>query len=272
MRFDIEVKLPSGKVQRVEELCNRDYLTIVKYIHNDDYYGLNKFFENLVLDKALNIFDRFYLLIYYRMVFVDSIITITKNEKHIDVDLTSVLDKIESSYRDFEVVFVEKNIEVVLDLPNISYYTSIDEMFFSTIKTLKIDSNLLNFEELSTKEQTEILDNLPVEIFNKIKSYIETIASDLLDVTVISENKFVGVERLGVNVINNGIIDFIANIFNTDLDQFYKMLYYFQNTITPGSDIFFELSPIETKILMNQHNKRIEEENKELKKNQQQQQ
>lgn len=272
MQFDIEVKLPSGKVTRVEELCNRDYLTIVKYIHNEDYYGLNKFFENLVLDKDLHLFDRFYLLIYYRMVFVDSIITLNKDEKQIDIDLATLLNKLEERYRDFELVFVEKNIEVTLDLPNITYYSSIDELFFSTIKNLKINSKTLNFHELSNKEQSVILDNLPVEIFNTIKNYIETIASDLLDVTVITENKSVGIERVGINVINNGVIEFIANIFNTDLNQFYNLIYYFQNTITPGSNIFFELSPIEAKILLNQHNKRIEEENKELKKNQQQQQ
>ena len=94
----------------------------------------------------------------------------------------------------------------------------------------------------------------------------------MLDVTVIAENKAVGVERFGINIISNGLIELVANIFTTDLNQFYKLLYYFQNTITPGSNIFFDLSPIETKIILNQHNQRIEEENKELQKNQQQQQ
>ena len=272
MKFDIEVKLPSSKIKRVEELSNKDYLTIVKYIQNGDYYGLNKFFENTIIDTDLNIFDRFYLLLYYRMTFIDGVITIEKDGRQIDINLVSLLNKLEENYSDFELTFTEKDIEVTLDLPTISYYRTIDELFISAIKTLKVGNKSLNFYELPVDEQSQILDNLPIEVFNKIKDYIESISNDLLDVTVIAENKAVGVERFGINVISNGLMDFIAKVFTTDLNQFYKLLYYFQNTITPGSNIFFELSPIETKIILNEHNKRIEEENKELQKNQQQQQ
>ena len=272
MKFDIEVKLPSSKIKRIQELSNKDYLTIVKYINNSDYYGLNKFFESTVIDDDLNIFDRLYLLLYYRMTFIDSVITIDRDGKQIDISLVTLLNKLEENYRDFEHTFSEKNIEVTLDLPTISYYSTIDELFTSTIQEVKIGNKSLNFYELSAVEQSQILDNLPVEIFNKIKAYIESISNDLLDVTVIAENKAVGVERFGINIISNGLIELVANIFTTDLNQFYKLLYYFQNTITPGSNIFFDLSPIETKIILNQHNQRIEEENKELQKNQQQQQ
>jgi len=272
MKFDIEVKLPSSKIKRIQELSNKDYLTIVKYINNGDYYGLNKFFENTVIDDDLNIFDRLYLLLYYRMTFIDSNITIDRDDKQIDISLVTLLNKLEENYRDFELTFSEKDIEVTLDLPTISYYSTIDELFTSTIQKVKIGNKSLTFYELPAAEQSQILDNLPVQIFNKIKDYIESISNDLLDVTVIAGNKAVGVERLGINIISNGLIELIANIFTTDLNQFYKLLYYFQNTITPGSNIFFDLSPIETKIILNQHNLRIEEENKELQKNQQQQQ
>lgn len=272
MKFDIEVKLPSSKIKRIQELSNKDYLTIVKYINNGDYYGLNKFFESTVIDDDLNIFDRLYLLLYYRMTFIDSVITIDRDGKQIDISLVTLLNKLEENYRDFELTFREKNIEVTLDLPTISYYNTIDELFISTIQKVKIGNKSLTFYELPAAEQSQILDNLPVEVFNKIKAYIESISNDLLDVTVIAENKAVGVERFGINIISNGLIELVANIFTTDLNQFYKLLYYFQNTITPGSNIFFDLSPIETKIILNQHNQRIEEENKELQKNQQQQQ
>ena len=131
MKFDIEVKLPSSKIKRIQELSNKDYLTIVKYINNGDYYGLNKFFESTVIDDDLNIFDRLYLLLYYRMTFIDSIITIDKDGKQIDISLVALLNKLEENYRDFELTFREKNIEVTLDLPTISYYNTIDELFIS---------------------------------------------------------------------------------------------------------------------------------------------
>ena len=116
MKFDIEVKLPSSKIKRIQELSNRDYLTIVKYIQNGDYYGLNKFFENTIIDTDLNIFDRLYLLLYYRMTFIDGVITIDKDSRQVDINLVSLLNKLEENYRDFELIFTEKDIEVTLDL------------------------------------------------------------------------------------------------------------------------------------------------------------
>ena len=270
MLFDIEIKLPSGKVRRVPELSNKDYLTIIKYIQNNDNFGLNKFFESTILDPDLNIFDRFYLLLYYRMTFIDEKIVINKEERHIDISLVSLLDRLEANYKDLETVFVEDGIEVTLDLPTISYFNKIDELFISTIKSIKFGDKTLNFYELDDEEQTAVLDNLPVNVFNHIRQYIETISKDLLDVTLISENQTIGVERIGIDVIGNGVIEFISSIFSTDLKEFYNMLYIFQNTITPGSNLFFDLSPVETRIVMNHHNQRIKEENEELKKQQQQ--
>ena len=86
--------------------------------------------------------------------------------------------------------------------------------------------------------------------------------------TIVDENKSLGVERLDIDVIGNGVIQFISNIFSTDLDQFYNMMYIFLNTVTPGSDRFFKMSPVESRILMNHHNKKIKEENDRLAKQQ----
>ena len=75
MRFNVKIKLPSGKERRVQELSNKDYLTIIKFAENKDYEGLNLFFEDIILDPDLNIFDRLYILIYIRMLFVDDMLS-----------------------------------------------------------------------------------------------------------------------------------------------------------------------------------------------------
>ena len=268
MSFNVKIRLPSGKERRIPELSNQQYLTIVKFAVNKDYEGLNLFFESIILDADLNIFDRFYLLIYLRMLFIDDKLIINRGERQIDVSLVTLLDALETNYKDLETSFVEDGVQVVLDLPAMSYFNKVDDLFTGSIKNLTIGDRTLNFYELTSKEQTDILDNLPSSIFNKIKAYIESISNDLLDVTVIAENKSIGIERFGVDVIGNGAIQFIGDIFTTDLDQFYNMIYFFQNIITPGSDLFFKLSPIESKIIMNHHNKKIKEENNRLAKQQ----
>ncbi|MDB4396163.1 hypothetical protein N9Z65_00960 [bacterium] len=272
MRFDIEIKLPSGKVTRVQELNNREYLTIVKYIHNDDFKGLNTYFEKLILDPHLNIFDRLYLLIYYRMVFIDSRITLDVDGTPTGIELASILNKLEERYIDLEVTFVDSDIEVVLDLPASLYFDKIDEFLISTIKTITYNGNHLKFHELSTIECEKILDNLPNSIFTNIKNYTETISNNLKDIVIIEKDDNIGLPQHSIDMIGNGGINFISSIFAIDLNSFYNTVYIFENIITPGSDIFFDLSPIESTIITEHHSQRIKDEEAELKKQEQKQQ
>jgi len=65
------------------------------------------------------------------------------------------------------------------------------------------------------------------------------------------------------------VMHFISMLYNTNLEGFYNLIYSFQNTILPGSNLFFDLSPIETQIILNAHQKRVAEENERLQKQQQ---
>ena len=266
MKFDIEIILPSGKVRRVKEIDNRSYLTICKFAENGDYKGLNLFFEDLCLDADLNIFDRFYLLIYLRMMFVDDKIVINKGQRKIDVSLASVLNRLEANYKDYETTFIEGGYTITLDIPNQSYFHTVDELLTACIKTIDDGMNTLEFCELSESDKTLVLENLPMAVFTRIQHYIKAVSNGLMDITLIDANESIGVEQFSIDLIGNGVMEFITSIFSTSLESFYELVYIFSNTITPGSDIFFELSPVESKILLNQHNKRVKEENEQLQK------
>tara|TARA_R110000765_G_scaffold104929_5_gene194883 strand:+ start:1907 stop:2713 length:807 start_codon:yes stop_codon:yes gene_type:complete len=266
MEFSIEITLPSGKQCRVNELNNRDYLTIIKFAQNEDYVGLSQMFDNLFIEPDMNIFDRFYLLIYIRMMFIEGSISLTVGDRQVELQLATILDKLEASYVDLETTFEYNGIEVVLDIPCVTFYNSVDDFFISTIKSVKIADKVLTFNMLSSIEQAEVIDNLPAPILDYITKYISTIKSNLLDITLIEANEDVGVERASIDVIGNGVIQFITNIFNTNLESFYSLIYSFQNTILPGSNLFFEISPIESKIILNAHSKRVKEENEKLQK------
>ena len=266
MEFSIEITLPSGKQCRVNELNNRDYLTIIKFAQNEDYVGLSQMFDNLFIEPDMNIFDRFYLLIYIRMMFIEGSISLTVGDRQVELQLATILDKLEASYVDLETTFEYNGIEVVLDIPCVTFYSSVDDFFISTIKSVKIADKVLTFNMLSSIEQAEVIDNLPAPILDYITKYIGTIKSNLLDITLIEANEDVGVERASIDVIGNGVIQFVTNIFSTNLESFYSLIYSFQNTILPGSNLFFEISPIESKIILNAHSKRVKEENEKLQK------
>jgi len=266
MEFNVEIVLPSGRKCRVEELTNREYLAIIKFAQNKDLVGISRFFEELFIEPDMHIFDRFYLLIYARMLFIEGSISLNINDRQVEIQLAAILDKLEANYVDLETKFEDGGIEVTLDLPCITYYDSIDDLFISTIKNVRIGDDVVVFNNLSKEEQLQVMDNLPASVFQHIKKFVQTIQDNLLDIAIVDEDKSIGVERISIDIIGNGVMHFITNIFSTDLSSFYTLIYMFQNTIMPGSNLFFELSPIETRIILNAHSKRMKAENDKLQK------
>lgn len=269
MEFNVEIVLPSGRKCRVEELTNKSYLSIIKFAQNNDLVGISRFFDELFIEPDMNIFDRFYLMIYVRMLFIEGSLSLNIGDRQVDVQLSTVLDKLETNYVDLETKFEEGGIEVTLDLPCISYYENVDDLLIATIKSVRISDSVVEFNTLSPEDQVQIMDNLPSSMFQHINKFIQTIQDNLLDIALIDENKSIGVERISIDIIGNGVMNFISNIYSTNLSSFYRLIYMFQNTIMPGSNLFFELSPIETTIILNEHSRRVKDENDKLQKQKQ---
>lgn len=264
--FNIEIALPTGRKVRVKELKNKEYLTIVKFCQNHDMAGLSMYFDKLFIDPSLNIIERFYVLLYVRMLFIDADIVLDSNGHEVKIDVATILDKIENSYIDLKRTIKECGIEVTLDLPRASYFENIDDLYTSTISQIKTGNQSIDFATISDNKKREIMDKLPASVFNYVNDFVKTIQDNLLDVALIEGDESLGIEGIEINIIGNGVMGFISAIYNTSLEGFYKLLYAFQNSILPGTNLFFELSPIETQIILNSHQKKIQEENAQLQK------
>lgn len=269
MEFNVEIVLPSGKKVRVRELKNQEYLTIVKFCSNEDMVGLAKFFDSTFCEPDLNIIERFYLLVYIRMLFIEPDITLNIEQREVKIDIATMLNKIEDSYIDLERTITEGGIEVKLDLPKVSFFETMDDLYLSTITSIKAGDDVIDFTSITESERIEITNNLPASIFKHIQDFIESVQDNLLDVALIDENKQLGIESLEINIVSNGVMQFVSMLYNTNLEGFYNLIYSFQNAVLPGTNLFFELSPIETQIILNAHQKRVAEENEKLQKQQQ---
>lgn len=269
MEFSVEVALPSGKTVRVKELKNSEYLSIIKFAQNKDYRGLGAFFDELYIRPDLNIVDRIYLLLYIRMTFIEPDINLMSENRSITISIASMLDKLEASYVDLETKINVNGIIITLDLPCITYYDTIDELLIATIKHIQIGDESIDYNELDDAVRDEVLDNLPSAIFGRVTDFIQTIQDNLFSVDLIDENKALDIEAMRLNLLSNNILEFITSLYGTDLEGFYTLIYSFQNTIMPGSSYFLDMSPVESRIIMLQHQKRMKEESDKLKKQQQ---
>ena len=266
MTFNIEIVLPSSKTIRVKELSNKDYLTIVKYCQNKDIIGLGKFFDELYFADDLDIIERFYTLIYIRMMFVNPDITLTVNNRDIRIDIATILDRIEERYRDLSRTITDGDIEIKLELPHATYFESVDDIYKACITEVTVGDQCVNFTSLTSSDQEDVMDNLPATTFSQIAAFMSAVQDNFTNIILIEGNESIGIDELEIDVIGNGCLSFVSVLFNMDLSNFYTLIYTFQNTILPGSNYFFEMSPIETQAILNAHQKRIAEEQKQLQK------
>ncbi len=268
--FNVEVVLPSGKSRRINELNNKQYLVIIKFCENKDFFGLSEYFNTIFLDDDLDIIDRFYLLVYARMIFVEENLTFTtKEQRNVDISLNIVLEKLESiSYSIFNKTISHDNIDIKLGIPTALYFKDIDDLYTNIIKEIIFDNEAVDFVSLNTEDRSIILDKLPVKLFEGLQQYLADLSSSAFNMTLISENKRLNIQEINLNLISNGVIEFISAIFSIDLRSYYDLMYAFYNKILNGSNIFSTMSPMETKIILNIHNKYIKKQNEELKRQQ----
>ena len=268
--FTAEITLPSNKKRRVRELKNREYIDIIKFCENNDLFGLNKLFEELYLDNDLDIYDRLYILIYVRMLFVGEKLTFTASDgKNVDVGLDTILEKLDSNFKDLDTEIVLDNLTIGLGVPNCTFFLDVDDLLTSVIKFITINNKRIDFKDLNVSEMNQVMSRLPASVFKVINTFLENISRELLDITVVQQNDQFGIEEIKVDMVGNGVMQFISNIYMVDIKSYYELMYAFFQKILPGTNTFYDISPIESKIFLNIHNKHINNENEELKRQKQ---
>lgn len=269
--FTIEIKLLSGKRIRVPELLNKQYIHIVKYCENKDYEGLYTYLTKLLnIPSDIDILDLLYLLIYYRIVFVSGNI-VFKNKKNLNLefDLNICLEKLENIYTSVTHNVITDNIQLTLGLPRALFYQNIGDIYNSVIyKVTLIGSKELNYCNLSEGEQSKVFSLLPASTIKVIQDHTENISRIYKRIILIDSNKEFGLDEYSVNLFSNDIIDFISVIFSHNILDFMEVKYGFISKISSSPEFFDQLSPIDSRLILNIHNKEVEKANKELQKQQ----
>jgi hypothetical protein len=265
--FKIKISVPSGKYIRLAELKNRDYQTILKYCENSDLEGLNDFFDSLldVEYKSLDIIDKFYILLTLRMIFIEPDLSFTDDsDRVIKFNISNILEKIDHFQNDFERVINIQNFTVELGLPNLIYFRDINDIYISTIKNIKLNNNTLNFSTLSLEQKEEVLAYIPNIFFKHINTYISQISKQLQSFVLIERNTSFNINEINTDIISNEFMGFILSIFTTGLKSFFDMMYVFTTKLNIDGSTFLNLTPLDSRVLLNIHNKDIDDQNKAL--------
>ncbi len=266
-KFTVPVTTPSGIDVRIDGITNRQYQEVLKFCANNDYEGLEGFFEEVVFAKIpqkLNCVDKFYILIALRIFYIDESITIISDNKEITLSLYNVLANLDKLELDSKIYNVG-GIELELGYPDKLFYSNIDDYLDSIIVKLTLNNKTILFKDISSQEKTEILTFLPNKCLSVLYNHFKEITEAFKDFVVVDENKSFNLDKISFSLLSSNLISFIVSIYNLNLLSFFETLYVFINKMKADSDLFYSLSPIDSKILLNILNAEIKAQNDSLK-------
>ena len=267
LAFSIPVNLPSGKVLRVPELTNKVYLAIIKFCENKDLEGLNNLFvEYLNIPSNLDIIDRLYLLIFYRSLFISDVIVFTSNEgRELTFNLDLILAKLENLYTYTTSAITENKYTIDIGLPRTLYFDKTLDLCSNMIHNIAYNEKSIDFTKLNNEEKEDILLAIPQRALVKINAYIKSDLQALREVTLIDTNKAFNVEQYSIDLLSNDSMLFVCILYSHTLLDYFNTLYGYVTKISADPEFYYNLSPVESKIILNIHNKEVERENNELK-------
>lgn len=268
MEFSIKTRLPSGSYIRLPELKNKDFFTILKFCENSDLEGLNAFFDSTILKgfRELSILDKFYALLLTRMVYIEPEIFFNdESGRSINFSIENILEKIDLHESDYDKTYNFNNFEIKLGLPNLLYFENLNDIYLSVIKSIKVSGQAVKFNTLGIDDRELILSNIPNAIFTLIKDYINELSTKLNNLIVIERNDSFNIEEINLNVLSNGIISFILSIYSSGLSNFFDMLYVFTGSLGFTAKDFFNLTPRDSRVILNIYKKEMSRKEDKLK-------
>ena len=263
-RFCYDVYVPSlARDIKFYELDNAAYMTILKFLQNNDDDGLCMFLEGLIetlcvdytLCNNLNRLDKYCIVLTMIMISVGNVLEYnvtcreTEQEYKIEIKINEIISKINNIQGKEHRVTMSNGGEVVVSLP-----MSLSSNFSSIISSVKFGKKTYDLTTMNEEQLDTIISSLPYNVFEKIKKQYSVIheqcgeivyysyKSPYIKNAVSTEYKF--------NIFNNTFFDFIKLLLNEDLLNYYKMFYSITTKFKFDMQYVQSITPSETKMYM----------------------
>lgn len=233
-KFSYKVYLPTLKKYGVFYEFNGDqYLTIAKYIQNDDNPHVVQFFNKLVTELCVNNqvlngitrIDLFCILLNMRILCVSDKMEMmlrpndeNEHPQKIVFDLYDILDRVTNYEMDYtQIIKIDKGVKVKLKSPSELYMDTSDQVISSIIDTLYILDKKYDFTKLNKTQQKTVLNSLPSSVLTGITDRVNEIDKNY-SINVLDGEQF----KL---VAERDAVDFNLRMYDNSFYEFLKLLY-----------------------------------------------
>lgn len=269
--FDFPLILPSGNKVRIPEITNQDVYALMKFCVFNDIEGFEKYVNIIIFNHlpSLTIIDKFYILLFLRVIYLGEEVTFNLKESFTDklnVSLSVILEKFEQLTPPTNEIIVVDNFKVELGVPTQLYFNTIDELYFSLVRSVTYDGSKIDFDIITEDEKQKIYELLPPKFINELQRFYTTLINALGNLVVFEENKTFNVEEISVNFLSNQPCYFIKQLYSQDINSFLEFMYQFVNKVGGSFSDFLKLSINDCKIIFNFYVDEVKKQNEELKK------
>ena len=239
---------PSGRYCQLQDICNEEYMILVKYIQAEDYENFYKCLIEIT-KRDIPDFDDFdlvekcYIWISMCMYSIRSIIEVTN--KHLgsqEVKISDILNNIESQYKPNVTVEYKLNDNFTLGF---GYPKSFSFQNNSPIIDFYSGLETLNNQQLSSEQKESLKNALPTKYMASIESFLRDKFRCEIDLL-----HGVPMNSLTINVMGEGILANIISFYRMSLDVFYQIMYAVIRHLRMSYSDFMKISQVESTILL----------------------
>ena len=270
---------------KVRELPNKLYKNILKHIQSRNKVEISRYFVEVVdylcvdVDvRELNKIDMLYILMFIRYACISPDVNFefkcekTGNPYKGQVDMSKVLGELETKeYPDSVQIELDKDVNVVLDIPRDLYYTeSLNDSICSCITKIILNGNEFDLVGYTLDQKREATDRLPGDVVVQTLEYLVSGISIFEDITILTNKSPHDPEGqpndIKLNLFDSTMIEFIQVLYTDNLQNYFYTLYLLASKVHLSGEMINDMSPVECNVIVRRYIEEVEKRNEEIKK------
>lgn len=283
MKFKYRAYLPTLDISiPLTELSTRDYISIVKYVINDDSELIEEAFESIlqahvsadIYDKLTRL-DKFFILCTIRAVSVAPSLSLTFNDdKSIRpytsrIALFDILQNIaDTDFTHNRVIDLNDDLSISITLPTKLSTDSVDDMLLDCISTLTISGTTHNIKEYTVPQRKTILDTLPGKVISSLHEYVADSSSVFGDIVLFKKLNPYDTSNLPeeykVNLFDNSLMSFLMTGYSESIKYIYDVIYILSRKCHFSSDVIYNSTFAEVRMYVDLYEEELKEREKAL--------
>lgn len=285
IEFKYKAYIPSiDDYVTLKELKTEQYIALVKTVMNKQQDMIVDMFDQIIdnnVNKKIDLtrLDKFFILCTIRAVCVGGRLTLafedqtSKKPYKSHVQIMKLLQNV-ADVEIPEMGTVELNgIKVTLGYPRSLYIDEPENLLYECIQQVAISKHTVNMNELSLKQKQELVDQLPVELIEHVKSYILSKNNEYSDVILYKvmnpHAKDQNIQTQYFNLFDNSMYDFIITLYSDNIKSIYELMYVLSKRVNMSVRDLYNNTYAEVRMYLDTYEQELKMEEEARKKEQQ---